>query len=61
VAVSLDRNVFAEGEGRGSLLGFLPECLAFLWAIDAAQADAFSMVAVQHFDGIAVEDGDDRR
>jgi hypothetical protein len=33
--------------------------LAFLRAIDAAQADAFSMMAVQDFEGVAVENGDD--
>jgi hypothetical protein len=27
--------------------------------VDAAEADAFSMVAVQDFEGVAVEDGDD--
>ena len=34
-------------------------CLAFLRAVDAAEADAFSMVAVQYFEGITVKDGDD--
>lgn len=37
----------------------LAERLAFLWAVDPAETDALSMVAVQDFDGIAVEDGDD--
>jgi hypothetical protein len=40
------------------MLGSLAERLAFLWAVDAAEADAFCMVAVQDFDGVAVEDGD---
>jgi hypothetical protein len=34
--------------------------LAFLVAVNPAGADAFRMVAVQDFDGIAVEDRDDR-
>ena len=33
--------------------------LAFLRAVDAAEADAFRVVVVQDFDGVAVEDGDD--
>jgi hypothetical protein len=33
--------------------------LAFLTAVDAAEADAFRVLVRQNFDGIAVEDGDD--
>jgi hypothetical protein len=33
--------------------------LAFLRTVDPTKADAFSVVAVQDFDGVAVEDGDD--
>jgi len=33
--------------------------LAFLWAINATQADRFGAVVVQDFEGVAVEDGDD--
>ena len=33
--------------------------MAFLRAVDPAQADAFSMVAVQNFDGVTVNNGDD--
>src|SRR5438093_71073 len=33
--------------------------LAFLRAVDAAEADTFGVLVVQDFDGIAVEDGDD--
>jgi hypothetical protein len=33
--------------------------LAFLGAVDAAEADTFSVLVVQDFDGIAVEDRDD--
>jgi hypothetical protein len=32
--------------------------LAVLGTVDAAEADAFCMVAVQDFDRVAVEDGD---
>ena len=31
----------------------------FLRAVDAAEADTFSMVVVKNLDGVAVEDGDD--
>jgi hypothetical protein len=41
------------------LLGPLPESLAILRAIDAAEADAFRMIVMQDFDGVAVEDRDD--
>ena len=33
--------------------------LALLGAVDAAQTDAFGVVIVQDFEGVAVEDGDD--
>jgi hypothetical protein len=33
--------------------------LALLRAVDAAQADAFRVLVVQDFEGVAVEDGDD--
>ena len=34
-------------------------CLAFLRAVDAAEANAVNMVAVQDFEGIAVDNEDD--
>lgn len=37
----------------------LAERLAFLRAVDVAEADAFRPLVVQDFDGVAVEDGDD--
>jgi hypothetical protein len=40
------------------LLGSLAVGLAFLGAIDTAQADTFCFVVVQDFEGVAVEDGD---
>jgi hypothetical protein len=33
--------------------------LTFLWAIAAAQADAFRVSVVEDFEGVAVEDRDD--
>jgi hypothetical protein len=58
VTVSLDRNVFAEGESRGGVLGLLAVGLALLRAVDATQTDAFSVAVVQDFNGVDVEDGD---
>jgi hypothetical protein len=52
-------NYRTKGEARGGLLRTLAERLAFFWAVDAAEADAFSMVAVQDFDGVAVNDAND--
>ena len=34
--------------------------MASLRAVDAVEADVFSLAVVQDFDGIAVEDGDDK-
>ena len=51
--------LLSKNQLRGSLLGLLAEGLAFLWAIDAVEADTLSSVVVQDFDGVAVEDGDD--
>jgi hypothetical protein len=33
--------------------------LAFFRTVDAAETDAFSMVTVQDFDGVAIKNGDD--
>jgi hypothetical protein len=41
------------------LLGSVAEGLAFLRAVDAAEADTFRVGVVQDFDGVAVEDGDE--
>lgn len=59
MAVRLDGHVLPEGEGRGRLLRSLAEGLLFLRTIDAAEADAFRVLVVQDFEGVAVEDGDD--
>jgi hypothetical protein len=58
VAVRLDCDFFAKGEVRGGLLCTMAEGLAFLRAVDATEADTLSMVAIQYFDGVAIEDGD---
>jgi hypothetical protein len=34
--------------------------LAFLWTVDATEADTLRVGAVQDFEGVAVEEGDDR-
>jgi hypothetical protein len=59
VAVRLDGDVLPEGKFRGRVLGVPPLSLALLRAVDAAEADAFRVLVVQDFDGVAVEDGDD--
>jgi hypothetical protein len=55
VAVRLDGDVLSEGEVRSGVLRVLAVGLALLRTIDAAQTDAFSMVAIQDFEGVAVE------
>ena len=57
--VSLDGNFFPKGEIDEGVLGILAIGLAFLRAVDAAQADALRMVTVQYFDDVAVDNGDD--
>ena len=41
------------------MLGVVAVGLAFLRAVDPAEADAFSAIVMQDFEGVAVEDGDD--
>ena len=41
------------------MLGLLAVGLAFLRAVDTAEADTFRVLDVQDFDGVAVEGGDD--
>ncbi|MEO6544815.1 MAG: hypothetical protein ABIP05_12310 [Nitrospiraceae bacterium] len=38
------------------MLSFLPVRLAFLRAVDTAEPDAFRVLVVEDFDGVAVED-----
>ena len=59
LAVSLGGHVYAEGGGRRGLLCSLAVGLASLRDSRAAETDAFSVVAIQYFDGVAVEDRDD--
>ena len=59
MAVRLDGDFFPKGEGRGRVLGVVAVGLAFLRAVDAAEADAFRVLVVQDFEGVAIEDGDD--
>jgi hypothetical protein len=40
------------------LLRFLAISLAFLRAVDAAEADTFRALVVQNFEGVTVEDAD---
>jgi len=59
VAVGLDGHVLPKGEVRGGVLGVVAVGLALLRTVNTAEADTFSAVVVQDFEGIAVEDGDD--
>jgi hypothetical protein len=59
VAVGLDGHVLPKGKDRGGVLGFLAVGLAFLRAVDPAEANAFRVLVVQDFDRVAVEDSDD--
>ena len=54
VAVRLEGDLFPEGEGRGGVLGVVARRLALRWAIYPAETDAFSVVVVQDFGGVAV-------
>jgi hypothetical protein len=58
VVVGLDGHVLPEGEFRGGGLGVVAVGLAFLRAVDAAEADAFNMVTVQYIDGVAINYSD---
>ena len=49
---------FPKHKLRRSLLGPRAVGLAFLGAVDAAEADTLRALVVQDFDGVAVEDGD---
>jgi putative transposase len=55
VAVSLYRDSFLKPRLSGSLLGLLHISLTLLRSINPAEADTFSMVAVQYFEGVAAE------
>jgi len=55
VAVGLDGDLFPKGEGRSSLFRSLAEGLAFLRAVDPAEADTFRVLVVQNFEGVTVQ------
>ena len=58
--MGLEDDISPEDECRRSVLGFVAKGLAFLRTVDAAQADALRVGIVQDFDGVAIEEGDDR-
>jgi len=58
VTVGLGYDFFAEGEARGGALGSLAKGVAFLRAVDAAQADTCGLLVAQNFERVAVEEGD---
>ena len=55
----LEHDVFAKHELGSSLLRSRAERLAFLGAVEAIEADAFRMLVMQDFNGVAVENRDD--
>ena len=58
-AARLDADFLSKGECRGGLLRLLAVSLAVLRAVNPAEADTISMVPVQDFDSVAVENGYD--
>ena len=54
LAVHLDGDFLPKGEVDDGVLGLLAERLAFLGAVDAAEADAFRALVVKDFDGVSV-------
>ena len=57
--VGLKNDISPEDERSRRLLRSFAEGLAFLRAVDATEADTFSVSVVQDFNRVAVEDGDD--
>lgn len=57
--VGLENDISPEDERSRRLLRSFAEGLAFLRAVDATEADTFSVSVVQDFNRVAVEDGDD--
>jgi len=49
-------NYCPKGEVRGGVLGVVAVSLAFLRAVDTLQADTFSALVVQDFEGLAIGD-----
>ena len=54
LAVCLERDRLTKNQRWRSLLGSIAVSLALLGAVDAVETDAFRMVIVQDFDGVAV-------
>ena len=54
--MGLDCNFLAEDQFRSRLPGSFALGLAFLWAVDPTEADAFGLLIVQDFDGVTVYD-----
>ena len=52
------RTRWAFGVAEAVCLARLPYAWPFLWAIDAAEADAFRALIVQDFHRVAVDDSD---
>ncbi len=59
LAEGLKRDFLPKDKCRGGLLRSLAVGLAFLWAVDAVEADAFRVLVMKDFDSVAVKDGDD--
>ena len=58
LAVGQEGDFFSKDQRGRGVLGVVAVGLAFLWAVDAAQADTFRVLVVQDFKGVAVEDTD---
>jgi hypothetical protein len=58
-AVCLERDFFPKDQLWGGLLRSRAVGLAFLWAVDVAQTDAFRLSVVQDFEGVAIKDAYD--
>jgi len=59
LAVRLEHDIFAKNQLRCCLFRSLAECLGFLRAVDAIQADALRLLVLQDFDRVAVDYRDD--
>ena len=58
MSVGPDCHLLAECEVRGGLIRSGAKGLAFLRAVNATEANTLRLGVMQHFDGVAVEDGD---
>src|SRR4029077_6400060 len=58
LAMHLNRDLLSNHQSRRRVLGFLFERLAFLRAVDPAEANPFRMFLVENFYRITVEDTD---